>query len=99
MIDARVVAAPGPIPIFQRGKPKTVNNGDVVKLTLAQVEGCLIECPELLNFRCPRCRRWLVRLFGGKKLRLCLDCLEWRALKRPTKKKGKEGCQHDLPDV
>jgi hypothetical protein len=84
-ITAKLVSAPKPLPILQRGKRKWFTNGDVVTLTEEQFRGSLIEAPKLFRFHCPRCHSWYPMLYQLGKKRLCLHCLEWRPLKKPLK--------------
>jgi len=85
-IKAKTVGAPGPLPILQKSKRKTVKNGDVVTLTAAQFLGSLKEAPGLFRFKCPSCKQWYEMLYQIGKRRLCLDCLEWRQPKPILKK-------------
>ena len=93
-ITAKLVSAPGPLPILQRGKRKLVTNGDVVRLTTEQFMGALVEVPKLFRFHCPSCKAFYPMLYVLGKKRLCLNCLEWRPMKPLLKRNRKEQVTH-----
>lgn len=89
MIQAKVIGASGPVPILQRGRIRRVQNGDMVKLTIYQAWAAQLEAPGLLIFQCPSCRLWYERLHGSDRLRLCENCIEWRAPKQGRQRKAR----------
>jgi hypothetical protein len=85
-IQARVVAAPHPLPIIQDGQVVTVGNGDVVRMTEDQVTEAGMRIFGVFQFECPSCKAWHPLLFRLGKKRLCIYCVEWRAPKPLLKK-------------